>query len=418
VGRPVEPFAWTSSGNYPAGANPWNGQPIVIPVGVSYFTPQQKPPAQWWNYILSQQQGFAQQLGDWTGQDPACNWWASLAASSLSSQTEYGSARFCPKAQQWLLATGNHGIPNVSTWLGNGSGADGAADWTQLGATISTAVGGHITSVMEDPTTAGNYWFVVLDSGAAQHIYYYSGGSWASVRNNVSASFGPSEIASGPSNGVVVVATAQASAAIISHTTNSGGSWTDFATGQEVDAFLLKWNGSIFVAVSMNVSMSNATFWTSPDGLTWTAQTFPSSVTGSTHNIPFGLAWDASASLWRLGLNAAGGGIMIASSPDGVTWSVTSTVATAPVMSDLSAAGALLVATGADKSNGGPYSIYYAFDGGTNWWKVQAPMGNNVTQSSLYYTRPRVHASNQAFVTFNSLFLRESFIGGTPASHL
>src|SRR5579862_6047467 len=45
-------FVWTSTGNYPAGPNPWNGNPLALAPAATYMTPGIKPPAEEMNYIL------------------------------------------------------------------------------------------------------------------------------------------------------------------------------------------------------------------------------------------------------------------------------------------------------------------------------------------------------------------------------
>jgi hypothetical protein len=53
MGIPVLDFVWTGTGNYPPGANPWNGQPLAVPPIQTYFTPATKPPAENMNSILA-----------------------------------------------------------------------------------------------------------------------------------------------------------------------------------------------------------------------------------------------------------------------------------------------------------------------------------------------------------------------------
>ena len=62
MGNPTQLFLWTNTGNYPAGSNPWNGQPLAVaPVG-TYLTPGVKLPAENENYILGEIQADIAQL--------------------------------------------------------------------------------------------------------------------------------------------------------------------------------------------------------------------------------------------------------------------------------------------------------------------------------------------------------------------
>ena len=47
-------FVWTGSGNYPAGSNAWNGQPLALAPANTYMTPNTKPAAEEINYEFSQ----------------------------------------------------------------------------------------------------------------------------------------------------------------------------------------------------------------------------------------------------------------------------------------------------------------------------------------------------------------------------
>jgi hypothetical protein len=47
-------FDWTNTGNYPAGANPWNGQPLAVAPIQTYFMPGTKQPAENMNYLFGQ----------------------------------------------------------------------------------------------------------------------------------------------------------------------------------------------------------------------------------------------------------------------------------------------------------------------------------------------------------------------------
>ena len=54
MAAPIPVFTWTSTGNYPAGGNAWNGQPLALAPAQSYFTPALKPAAEEFNDILGQ----------------------------------------------------------------------------------------------------------------------------------------------------------------------------------------------------------------------------------------------------------------------------------------------------------------------------------------------------------------------------
>jgi hypothetical protein len=54
MGNPTQLFTWTSTGNYPAGPNPWNGQPLALAPINTFYTPDTKLPAEEINYVYGQ----------------------------------------------------------------------------------------------------------------------------------------------------------------------------------------------------------------------------------------------------------------------------------------------------------------------------------------------------------------------------
>jgi hypothetical protein len=421
-GRPAVLYRWTMTGNFPAGGNLWNSQPLALQPAGTYFVPNVKPDAEEMNWLMGTLTTDDQIILDWAGNDPAVNWYAPLTAATFTGQTEIGAARWAPLAQLWLLGTGNHGTPSVQVWTAPGNGADGFAEWSTLGASITPSTSGHITALAEDGVTAGQYWMTIADDSGNQKVWKYPvGGPWASQHTNSTATFGNPELATANigGNSVIVVATPQASAALISHSVNGGTTWVDFATTVEVDRFYLQWNGSLFVAVASSTVVANGHYWTSPDGATWTARTLPTTVVGSSGaNAPVGLAWNNVANLWTILTNVSGGGLCIATSPDGITWNVVTTLGVStPVMADLAAIGALLVVTVQDTA-GGSSAMYFNTDGGTTWYKVNAGFASNVATTQHYYQRTRVWASAQGFIATNTNLLRESHVCAQPVAHL
>ena len=55
MGAPITlNFSWTSAGNFPAGSNAWNGQPLALAPANTYMTPDTKPAAEEINYEFGQ----------------------------------------------------------------------------------------------------------------------------------------------------------------------------------------------------------------------------------------------------------------------------------------------------------------------------------------------------------------------------
>lgn len=74
-GRPADlPFTGWATGNYPAGANPWNGQPKRVAPVNAYYEPAIQAVAQHDNYVIGALADAVQGMLDYLGQVPAYNW--------------------------------------------------------------------------------------------------------------------------------------------------------------------------------------------------------------------------------------------------------------------------------------------------------------------------------------------------------
>jgi hypothetical protein len=136
-------FAWTNTGNFPAGANPWNGQPLALAPAQTYFTPNTKPSAEEFNYILGQ-------IG------------ANLAA------LEGGAAAFAASGT-WTCPAG---VTEV-TLQGYGGGGGGAGGVGGLAGNVSGCyaggaggAGAPVVTVLV-PVTPGQVYTVTIGGGGS-----------------------------------------------------------------------------------------------------------------------------------------------------------------------------------------------------------------------------------------------------------
>jgi len=82
---------------------------------------------------------------------------------------------------------------------------------------------------------------------------------------------------------------------------------------------VMAWNGSLFVAGSINNSGPSSGVWTSSDGDVWTFRALSTAMA-----IVISVNWDTTLALWVvIGSNSFSGGGTVATSPDGITWTET-----------------------------------------------------------------------------------------------
>lgn len=144
-GNPIPAFGtWATEANYPGGPNPWNGQPTKVQPSPDYWTPNTKPPAQYFNYV------FGAIASDITALYAAGvtaaidNWGAATQAVSLDSGTTFASPFVWDAFNtRWLgFTSGSSGTLIYSV--------DGGRSWNQP---RGSGIGGTTLAVAVNPTT-------------------------------------------------------------------------------------------------------------------------------------------------------------------------------------------------------------------------------------------------------------------------
>lgn len=435
--------SWATEANYPAGPNPWNGQPTKVQPSGDLWTPNTKAAAEERNWLDNQLTTGLQQIVNWTAQDPAMNW----APEGLVAGTGPGASAWDPVNNVWLISswsTSAWPTPSVAVWAGNSQdafaqqtavpwSASGAPGWSQLGLggapLFIGATAFRVSCLCPDPT---NGWHMAVDDGAGDVGFLFvssTSGTWTQTRN-----LGPSH--SAPEmlmfNGKVIYAIAAPTSANagISYTSNQGGSWTDVGYGTLTcnTRWLLKSNGSMVLAIP---SVQNAgSYYTSTNGTAWTLQTSLSSAVGL-HDQPVGLDWgaDASGPCWFLAVNKALTStpttVAIYRSSDGITWTALGVIPNVTSgsfsVTDLAAIGNLLVLPRIDGINS-VNQIAFSTDGGNTFQFAPVVLAPNAspdpTHGSALYTKPRVTQNGNQFMMWNSAVQRWSNRSGVPASQL
>ena len=420
----VFPIPWATEALYPPGPNPWNStSPIAQPIG-DLATPNQKPPAQVFNYLYrgwSLATLSAQQLAL---SGPLCNYCPEFKQTSVNTQLGLGWA---PTALLWLLLANNGTSVFVNASYGFDGGTGGT--WVLLSGSGFSAANPPVYAGVSPGPVVGDYWVFLTDNvGAGNNFYGWrlpSGGAWTQV-------FGPL-IATGQFYGAEVVNLGTYVIAACSGT----GSGDCFLTWDESpytfweylhapvapagSTWLLKSNGGQVVAIQS--ALDNYTVYsTTPAALAanpaapWTQST---SLAGflATGNTVVGLCWtqDLVGPCWLAAVQSQSGGApFFFRSADGANWTNQQGGMTTPVtIVDMAAVGPMITATLEDSVLHGPSSTIFSVDGGISWWASGVVLTSNV--NAIGQNRARISASQTGFFYGNGEWARFSGVAGLPA---
>ena len=415
------PFSWTHSGNYPAGGNPWNGQPIAVQPSQTYFVPNVKPPAQWFNFILGEIADDSSYLHT-IAPPVGAAWRPAFTAADVNSG---GGAQLYKPAWDaedavWLLPLAASGA-TVVAWS---CGADDGAQWRPVatGAIGSADTTGIIDAAATVDPTAGVVWGASLQANNALLVIAlatFGAGSWTTKASITTVGMVPLSVEMATIGSRIVVAVGGTSGSIIG--LYSGSSTVSFAqvgsvAGTNHQGWALKSNGSLLIACPTIVQPTE--LWTSTDGITFAPRSLGTLLPGTATWTPIGLAWSAWSALWYLAIQVTGGtgaslGVAIFSSPDGGTWTETSSGFNQQA-ADLAAAGPSLILTTTDQTVlgvAGTSTMFVSEDAGATWTATTPAAQGNISSGSVGYTRARVQGSGNQFLVANSAQARFSTLG-------
>jgi hypothetical protein len=344
------------------------------------------------------------------------------------------SCRWAPKAHKWLLVQqGSLAIPLVASY-----GLDGGASagWVTIGTPPTIATAPSYGACIEDPTTAGQYWVAVTDTTATHNtlgILHYNGSAW-------SAPYGPHtgvglyysvELSSIGAQLIFAASSSGAGDSVIMSTNNQFATLSTFTVpnvGATGSVFYIKSNGKQVVAIQSQNSAGSFPVFTSPDGVTWSTSTSLSTLVGAGYGQLMGLTWtqDALGSCWLACINPFSSGIpTFFRSADGITWTAqlggmtaTTIDGVAAKVQDMASCGNNVVCTLLDAGSGPAISSQiFSVDGGITWYVGQAGFPSNTSGSSSN-NRSRVASADGTigFVATNGLWTRFSALCGLPAA--
>lgn len=421
AGAPIRPYLWaTAETLYPAGANPWNGQPVNVAPAGDIFTPNTRPPAENFNYILNRVSADEDAQRNWTVSGPALNWGIKYAITSAGEPTAAAFAQKTPGAigPAWLIATRvNSNTSRV--FLGNG--LDGAGSWTQLGGDFITAHSNRFVADILPDNVGGRHLAIVLEpvgTPAAPTMYKLNAGgtAWASTATFTLGYTSARMITFNSTYILALCDSAGASPVGGGSTSPDGVTWTGAFSDGTAGAFA-EW----YLAASPNSclalpSISQATesgFWKTTNGTTW-AHVAPASfpVTGTAAGMCYAQTDNGGA--YIVGTQVGSTIHFWKSGDEGVTWLAQGSLTTVfGVLVGLAAFGSLIIATCEDTASSGATQMLFSIDGGSTWYYSMAT-SVNAAPATVYYTPNRVRVGDSNLVNFNTEDLRFSEAAGLP----
>lgn len=168
---------WATATNFPAGSDPWNGQPLRVLPPIAYATPGEPMPAEYFNSLLgracdqiSSLQSQVNALLNYVGQLPALNW--SKGISVVMAPT---AACFDKGSNAWIVAAG------TSDGTTNNAKINRSYDGGDLFQPVGTgygAVTNHFHTQVIAADGAGNYLTSTNVNTSLLTFNYYDGSTW------------------------------------------------------------------------------------------------------------------------------------------------------------------------------------------------------------------------------------------------
>lgn len=438
-GKPIPTFSFAVETNYPAGSNAWSGTATKVAPVPDYFTPNVKPPAQWFNYLFNQIGTTITANFGWTANMAAQNWGTEQGlAGAFSSFQYFIGAAWDQYLSKWVVLAyaGPNSFVNVSY------GVDGnvAAGWTQVGTTLVAATSG---SICTDPQTVGDYYVATVNDDGTHNgtivINHYNGSTW-SVLNTLTLTSSGSNIQKPRLFRTGFIAVGGDPILLVGNNTGTHGAavnpvcWNingtintqdpGFPANDWVFATAVGTTLGVIVPAFTSFALTAGQYLTTTTGSSFIVRTM--SFLG-TNDLVTAICWtldataiaDGKSGCFLLAVyNTGTTKTRFYRSEDGISWTATGAPTAAFEVADLAAVGSLVVATLMDASSGGPSGQVWSPDGGATWYFGQATFTSNVANTGATFERSRVVAGSQGFMAMNPDWFRFSVMQGTPTSAL
>lgn len=320
-----EPPSFAATANYPAGTDPWSGQPSKVDPGAGIkaqgFVPGQGLPAQFVNWLLNAQGGwlnYQDTLEARTYSQPSI---PQAGSHDLANMLQDNCALFNAENSKYFLGGQDQTDSNIPLVLRSSNGET----WVSDGAPVITPDATPQTYQIVDSPADGVFAWIAHGSGQ-QYCRRGSDGVWA----------GPFTLANGQKTfvarwfvdrwvGAGEVSGAHVGVFTFKPTTNTGSSGTlatpslPGASGVTLSAEFapLMAKSDTLPLLIVGAPSGAADLWTTPDGVTFTH--VPNPFAGGA-SLLF-LTWNAGDALFYAGTIEAGVSKAY-TSPDGATWTL------------------------------------------------------------------------------------------------
>lgn len=371
MSRPFIKIQWaTAEVNFPAGGNPWNGQPVLHTPGLDYFTPGAALPAEDLNYALNAATGASAGIINQVGQIDGMNW------KGYVSYTQ--RVAWDPAYGRWITSSG-----------GTGGGAESLS--VSYDGSSPSNIGSNTTThgVARLQVRASDGTIVAMTSDAINNTFFETftpsgtSGSWNTPTTGPTASlaytgigstfFGPYTVWIVPNVSSTVTHIYSYIPSNLAFNTGSGGS--PIGHNPPVEGQFTFANDGTTLAVFSSASGTN--YYTTTDTLTWTSQNLPT--LASTENV-VGADYDAGQKIWRVVTSGTGGTTHVwqASTPTG-TWTQIGSFGHQVYNATFSGSEILGI-----MNVGGQPRMAVSTDGGNTWYwsKVTPPLSTGVVETT------------------------------------
>lgn len=436
-GRPAYP-AWviptfSTDANYPAGANPWSGQPtrVVYPGAAGGFVPNQPNAAQYFNYLYNQgfgidqsAQTFLTSMLDFLGQSQALNFEYKGTTALLNGggfnepPIEMSWPIFDPIGNRWVMVgrtihagclgwisyNGGGGIESGNAFYNPTGVFDGGLDYAMAGAVNPTT--GLIvflkksgTSTSSLPTESFTWTANTLGSG--------TGGD---------AMFGDVRWFP-PANKFVVISEQSSNATM--YKGDGVTAWTDISSlipsglvaipaGQSRHNWHCANSPTRMVALEEN----STSYFTTDDAVTSTSRTLAAGIIATSNQVILTVTYATSLSLFYMVVyDKVALGFKCYSSADAISWSLQSSPATQVHPHAIGSVGTMLVMYGTKFPAGLSRSKFFISVDGATTWRETDGQGQAITA----FCNAKIHTDGQRILmNTEDHYFRSAFSAGMP----
>ena len=293
----------------------------------------------------------------------------------------YGGPEWDTAGLQWMVPAIKAGTTSVQIYVSSDGLDTAGGTWERLGALDLVSFGAGPTQVSAgyDPNNAAIKYMASVgpfSGGVGGVISRGSAGSWSGGSTLGTHSVTDIQCSAFGSYAIFAVGSASAGDVEFVYTNNSGVSYSTSAVGQAVSYWILRQNGTVWIAAPRDQTFATPFVYTSTDGHTFVQQTagFGGNLVATDSIV--GLDWgsDAIGPCWIMAVHRSGSAVKFLRSTDGINWTMQNTgVGAMNNLRSLAAVGRAWIGVVVPSSTI-PAFIVYSSDGGVTWYRSEAQL--------------------------------------------